>query len=145
MEIKFNNNNKILLTIVGTKTRGKNTEFKFNTKIQVFHSYGEALRFEVEALNHLRGIDKSLEYKAYYISEVAQAPSSSLKVGNKYYCPYCGQVNYLVVNNTTGYKTCPICSISTQDYEFKKNNNLWLKDDKNAETGKKKRRRKVEN
>ena len=145
MKIQFKDSDKILLTIVGTRSKGKNTEFKFNTKIQMFHSYGEAIRFEVEALNHLRSIDETLEYKAYYISDTAQAPGINIKVGNKYYCPYCGQVNYLVVNSTTGYKHCPICNISTQDYEFKRNNHLWLKDDKQAETGKKKRKRKVEN
>ena len=144
MIIDFRESNRILLTIVGTKTKGKNTEFKFNTKIQVFYSFKEALKFEVEALNHLRSLDVTLDYKAYYISDKAQPPREGLKVGNKYYCPYCLQINYLVANGTTGYKHCPICNISMQDYEFKKFNNLWLKDDKQGDTGKKKRKRKVE-
>lgn len=146
MILDLTNITDVRVVIIGFKIKGKRKPekvIKFNSRVQVFPNYGEALRFEVEILNALRGLDKdNLIYEAYYISKNPIAPEENLVTDKKYYCPYCGTLNYLKSNFSTGYKVCPICGISMGEFYFKKYNNLWLKDSKNTNTGTKMKRRK---
>lgn len=143
--LNFENSKDVRLVILGYKiktTRKKvDIQFKFNSRVQVFKSYGEAIRFEVELLNSLRAEDSSLLYEVFYVSKYQVEPPEGFTPGSRYYCPYCTNINYLKQNNVTGYRVCPICGISMNDYYFRKYNNLWLKDQKNTNKGNKVRKR----
>lgn len=135
---------KIEVVIVGYNIKGKKNPQKvyhFTSRVQVFYKPSEASKFVVEALNELRSLDPTLIYEAYYVSPKAVKPQEGSQLGGKYYCPYCSQINYLVINNNTGYQVCPICGYSMSDFYFKKYNNLWNKENGEGNNGKKVRKR----
>jgi hypothetical protein len=148
MVINLTNVNYIGIVIASHHYKGvKNPRkiYAFNSRLQLFYSYKEAAKFELEVLNKLNEVDHKNIHQVYYVSSTRSiAPPDDLNAGDRYYCPYCGEVNYLDTNPITGYKLCPICHCSIADYDFKKYNALWHKDSKQANTGKvlKKRRKK---
>lgn len=148
MRIDLSEIHDVRLVIIGYKIKNKKGDklIKFNSRVQVFPNYSEATRFEIEIMEKFRA-DKSLIYEVFYISRTQQPIPEDLEPGSKYYCPYCGNLNYLKSNPVTGYRVCPICGVSMTEFYFRKYNNLWLKDQKNTNKGNKikKRRKKDDN
>jgi hypothetical protein len=124
--------------------KGKNPRkiFTFNSRLQVFSTYKEATRFEIDVINKLNEVDNKNIHKVYFVSNrKAVPPPPDLNTKDQYYCPYCSEINYLDTNLVTNYKCCPICHCSIAEYEFKRYNDLWHKDSKQANTGKTLRKR----
>lgn len=132
------------VVIVSYKYKGKKTPHKvytFNSRLQVFKSYREAAIFEVSVLNQLREEEPNEFHKVHYVSVKITPMPPGLRTGDKYYCPYCGSIEYLGTDPSSGYKQCPICHCSMVEYYFMRYNDLWLKDQKQGNTGKKVRKK----
>lgn len=148
MKVNLSNVKRIGLVIVSYKWKGVKKPTKvitFNSRLQVFYSYKEATLFELAIINKLREIEPKEIHECYYVSLEPSPPPEDLDFKGLYYCPYCGQLNFVSVDNTTGYKVCPICHCSMNDYHFMNYNNLWHNDKKQGNTGKKIKRRKRTN
>ena len=145
ININLSKVDKIAVVITSHKYKGKRKPrkiFTFNSHVQVFYDYADMARFALSVINILNKERPGEIHEVHYVSlNKAIEPSHDLVTRDKYYCPYCGEVNYLEQNNVTGYKVCPVCGCSMNEYYFMSYNGLWHKDQKQANTGKKIRKR----
>lgn len=120
--------NKIGVVVIGVQFKGvrrPTRNIKFNSRPQMFLDYGQAMKFEVDLINHMREQEPELVYETYYIDTKDHMERTKGK--GKYFCPYCSQyIDKLEVRGGTTH--CPICGINSVDFSFRKANNLWLKD-----------------
>lgn len=125
--------------------RGNRNRITYNSGLLYFQ-HEEAVQLFTEKV---RKGDPSIEIKTV---DVREAHEPTGEVGKGYWCPYCQSWEYWFTDSG-GYKRCPVCKMSNNDFYVKKYNNLWNNEMKSKSAKKKseavqvkiKRRKRKEN
>ena len=97
--------------------RGKKNRIIYNSGLNYFY-YTQAMEAFVRKLKN----NPNVECHTVDILQAHQPPIEESSKG--YWCPYCQNWEYWIAD-AGGYKRCPICGISDNDFYVKSYNKIW--------------------
>lgn len=119
--------NHIKAYVVVIIARGKKNKIVYNSGLKYFYTYKAAKLF----IDKVRDECPWVEYYWVDVHNHHEIPEG-IDIGKKkMWCPYCQTVNEFK-KTQGGYKNCPICGISNQDFYVKVLNNKFKTKGKEA-------------